>query len=220
MKIILKKYLKQIAILIILIAFVSVLHTAFVKSSIRGSYATVTVGITKGTSARELNKYLKESFKKELEFNKKLEIEAVGSFGTEFRLKSDSLIKEEKEFIETKLKEKYEEAHVSDITTNPEANYRLDYIMYFVYFIIIVVLGGILVYILYLLPVDDDLSIESIKTRRNEIIQEDKDERFKLSKQEKQELKKKIKEEKLAKKEAKQKSKKNKKEKKVKKPKK
>ena len=211
MKKIFKQYLKQVIILIILIATVSILNTMFTKSSIKGDYDTVTVGITAGAEARELKKYLIESFKEELDFKKKIEVEAVGSFGTEFRVKSDSIIADERDFMAVMLKEKYEEASVSGVTTNPEANYRADSIMYTVYFIIIALLGFGAVYFLSMIPINEELSVKNIKKHREQIIEE---ENRRLIKEKKQNKKSKKKEKNLKKeKKSKDKSKKEKKEK-------
>ncbi len=190
MKKIFKQYLKQVIILIILIATVSILNTMFTKSSIKGDYDTVTVGITAGAEARELKKYLIESFKEELDFKKKIEVEAVGSFGTEFRVKSDSIIADERDFMAVMLKEKYEEASVSGVTTNPEANYRADSIMYTVYFIIIALLGFGAVYFLSMIPINEELSVKNIKKHREQIIEEENRRLIKEKKQNKKSKKK------------------------------
>ena len=147
MKKILKQYLKQIIVVVTLLATVSILNTIFTGTSIRGEYDTLTVGVTEGANARELKSYLVKSFKEELKINKKIEVEAVGSFGTEFRVKSDSIVADERDFIDIMLKEKYEDVSVSGITTNPEANYRVDVIMYSIYFLIIASLGFGAVYL-------------------------------------------------------------------------
>ena len=190
MKKIFKQYLKQVIILIILIATVSILNTMFTKSSIKGDYDTVTVGITAGAEARELKKYLIESFKEELDFKKKIEVEAVGSFGTEFRVKSDFIIADERDFMAVMLKEKYEEASVSGVTTNPEANYRADSIMYTVYFIIIALLGFGAVYFLSMIPINEELSVKNIKKHREQIIEEENRRLIKEKKQNKKSKKK------------------------------
>lgn len=193
MKKILRQYIKQVIIIVILMTIIAILNTMFVKSSIRGEYDTVTVGITKGAEAREVKRYLKKSFKEELDFNKKIEVEAVGSFGTEFRIKSDSLIADERDFIDIILKDKYEEISVSGITTNPEANYRLDYIMYGVYIIIILGLGFGILYFLSLIPTDEEINVKNIKKRREEIIEEENKKLLKekrLEKKQKQKKKK------------------------------
>lgn len=196
MRKIIRQFLKQVIVIVILIALVSILNTVFVKSSIRGDYDTVTAGITKGATAREIKNYLEASFKEELDFNKKIEVDAVGSFNTEFRIKSQSIIDDERDFMDIKLKDKYEEANLSVVTKNPEANFRVDIIMYGVYFLIVLGLGFGALYFLSLLPVDDEINLENIKKTKAQIIEE---ENLKLHKERKQ----KIKEEKRAEKEAK-----------------
>ena len=206
MKKILKQYLKQIIVVVTLLATVSILNLIFTGTSIRGEYDTVTVGVTEGTDARELKSYLLKSFKEELKINKKIEVEAVGSFGTEFRVKSDSIVADERDFIDIMLKEKYEDVSVSGITTNPEANYRVDVIMYSIYFLIIASLGFGAVYFLNLIPIDNEVNIKNIKKQREEIVKEEKKKPNKVSKIEKSK-KEKTKKEKI-KKEAKEKTKK------------
>lgn len=208
MKKILKQYLKQIIVVVTLLATVSILNLIFTGTSIRGEYDTVTVGVTEGTDARELKSYLLKSFKEELKINKKIEVEAVGSFGTEFRVKSDSIVADERDFIDIMLKEKYEDVSVSGITTNPEANYRVDVIMYSIYFLIIASLGFGAVYFLNLIPIDNEVNIKNIKKQREEIVKEEKKKPNKVSKKEKS--KKETKEK--SKKEIKEKSKKETKE--------
>lgn len=218
MKKIIKQYLRQVIILVILIVLVVILTNFFTGTSIKGNYDTVTVGITKGANAREIQKYLIESFKKELDCNKKIEVEAVGSFGTEFRIKSDSIISEERDFMDIVLKDKYEEAHLSGITNNPEANYRVDYIMYTIYFTIVLILGFGAVYFLNLITIKEEISVINIKKNKEELIEKenikkDKEKRTKR-KLEKQNIKEENKKEKLnkknIKKENKSKDKKNK----------
>lgn len=213
MKKILKQYLKQVILILILMAAISILNTAFVKSSIRGAYDTVSAGITQGADAREVEKYLKDSFKEELDFKKKLEVEAVGSFGTEFRIKSNSITDDERDFMTIMLNKKYEEASLSTVTNNPEANYRVDYVMYLVYLVIILIIGALATYFLYLIPVDDEVNIKNIKKTREELI---KEENFKLEKEERKRIKEQKKQEKQKRKEKRKKEKKQKQNKEVK----
>lgn len=209
---ILKQFLKQVALVLILIATVAVLNTVFVKSSIKGDYETVTVGITKGTNGRELQKYLKDSFKTELNHNKKIEVDSVGLFGTEFRIKSDKIVEEEKDFIETKIKDRYGDTSISAVTTNPEANYQISIMMYIIYFVIIVALAYVIIYMLYMIPVDEELSIDNIKKNREQIIEEENKRLKKEKKLQEKEEKKALKDKKKAEKN-KDKNKKNKKDK-------
>ena len=155
MKKIIKQYIKQIIILIVIMAIVSILNAIFVKSSIRGDYETVTIGITKGAEAREVKKNIVEAFKKE-DIKKKYEIEAVGSFGTEFRLKAKEISDDERNFIIEVLEKEYEEVHVSLLEKNPEANYDADIIMYIVYFVIVMGTGFVAIYFLDKLDFEEE----------------------------------------------------------------
>lgn len=197
MKKIIRQYLKQILILILIIALVAILNNIFVKSSIRGDYDTITVGITKGADAREVKKYLVNAFKEEFDFKKKLDVEAVGSFQTEFRIKSNTIVEEERDFIKIELEKEYGEVGVSVITQNPEANYRVDIIMYGLYFLIIAVLGFGAVYFLNIIPMEEEVNVKNIKKRREEIIEE---ENKRIAKEKKQKAKKdKVKKDKIKK---------------------
>ena len=86
--------------------------------------------------------------------------------------------------------EKYEEASVSGVTTNPEANYRADSIMYTVYFIIIALLGFGAVYFLSMIPINEELSVKNIKKHREQIIEEENRRLIKEKKQNKKSKKK------------------------------
>lgn len=208
MKKIFKQFFKQIIILIILIASVLILNMIFVGTSIKGDYDVITAGITKGADTREVEKYLKDIFKQELDYNKKIEVEAVGSFGTEFRIKSDSFTNDERDFMSIMMKEKYEDATLSAVSNNPEANYRVDYIMYGTYLIIILVVGFISLYFLYLIPINDEITIKNIKKTKDELI---KEENLKLDKKERKRIKEEKKKEKQYKKGLNNKNKKQKK---------
>lgn len=141
MKKILTNVLKQILILLIILSAIIMLYKVFVLGNIKGNYNSVVVLYDKEKDIRQEAKFLEEKFK-EANNPKIIEIDAVGNFGNEHRIKSSNISEDESKFIENKLKERYpdEKINVSLIYNNMAANYSYNYIMYLIYFLIIVVL--------------------------------------------------------------------------------
>ena len=163
----LKQFSKQIFLILILIMIVIVLNNIFVKSSFKGNYDSLNIGIKEGAERREIESFLKKSFKEDFDYKKKLEVETIGSFGTEFRIKSSELFEEEKDYIKSKLEEKYEEVNVTAITTELQTNYKIGILIYLIYFVVIVILSFLSFYMLSLIPIVEEKNINNFKGSLN-----------------------------------------------------
>lgn len=139
MKKVFKDFFKQVLLLAIIIAMVLVIETIFINTKIKGNYDYVKVGFDREVNIKEMQQYLRQEFVN-LGNRKIIEVEQLGKFGKEFRVKSPNIQNEEKDMIKAKLIEKYgDKVTVSEQFKGETLSNRYLYLVYVQYVAIILV---------------------------------------------------------------------------------